>query len=409
MSEHIILISENNVQAKEYLAQIKALRRCNFLQTVSIQDLKQTSFDNLNIIFINEDEYNNEELSKTIKLIRRKNSYSKVIILTSKNVPENLAGIFSLGIYDFISKSSVIDEAEIKILNCLKYISLQKNNNILSIFIDITNCRNSKTGLYTHKALKEAFYYLTEHKEFKNAAYIILALDEESKTKFSMNQLGLSLKTCLRNTDIIAQGSGKFYLILPDTDYEGAKVVLNKISNIMGNDIKIHSGIAKIGINRLEDIEKRANDSLKSAIINDELYTSLEKNNYLNENWDNNDRKDKHFKLFYKTYNKKLNDLIQPLFFRYEKQFESMLDNTNINQYANETECVFSLKDPKHHSELIMKYDGFAKINTQIIHKGLDTTENSEGIIPLNKFDEKLISKLLNKLYSEFSGDYTNA
>ena len=27
--------------------------------------------------------------------------------------------------------SSVIDEAEIKILNCLKYISLQKNNNIL--------------------------------------------------------------------------------------------------------------------------------------------------------------------------------------------------------------------------------------------------------------------------------------
>ena len=218
-----------------------------------------------------------------------------------------------------------------------------------------------------------------------------------------MNRLGQNLKKYLRETDIIAQGSGKFYLLLPNTNVQGAKVVVEKVDYFMGKDIKIRAGIASFGGRTFYELEKDANDSLKSAIVNDALYASLGKNIGLIDEFTDSPINDKHFKLFEKIFNKKLKELIEPMFFRTEKEFQAKLGNILVNQYVNKVECVFSLKSKDKQSELVMRYDGFAKFSLKIIHKGLDTCENTQVEIPLNELNEKVLAKYLKLLYTEFS------
>ena len=102
------------------------------------------------------------------------------------------------------------------------------------------------------------------------------------------------------------------------------------------------------------------------------------------------------------AFTKKLKEVITPVFFRFQKECETKLTNTNVSQYANSIECVFSLKNENIHSELILRYNGFAKIKIEIVHSGLDSAENSKVEMPLSKLTEKELLKLLKQLKDEY-------
>ena len=97
-----------------------------------------------------------------------------------------------------------------------------------------------------------------------------------------------------------------------------------------------------------------------------------------------------------------MQNVITPIFYRYQKTFETKLTNTKVSQYANNIECVFSLKNDKIHSELVMRYDGFAKFKIEINHSGLDSAENSKFEITLNKLNDKYLISLLKRLKDEY-------
>ena len=137
------------------------------------------------------------------------------------------------------------------------------------------NAINLKTGFYKIKALNEAFDELRQLNDIKNGTFIALTINTASKTKVGMNRLAANIKKNIRKTDIVIQGLSKYYLLLPDTSVSGAQVVIEKISFSMG-DVKIHSGISKIGLKSFNELENVLNNSLKSAMINDKLYVTFE-------------------------------------------------------------------------------------------------------------------------------------
>lgn len=402
MGENIVLVSEDKSNTEFLFSNVSVLRRDEMVGVVPLAVLKRALSDNVKLVLINEKEYFRDEIFKTVDMIKRTSPDSLIILILSKNDDEFIQKSYEAGVFDFINFTSSPSEFNIRILNCLKYLSLNDKFKIQSIFMNNTPSVNAKTGLFTHKSLKENFDYIREYPMFKKGVYIVLSIDSSVKTKVSMIRLGQNLKKYLRQTDIAVQGIGKYYLLLPQTGLQGAKTVIEKISDTMGTDIKIHAGISILGIESFEELEKDANDSLKSAILNDELYVSLGENMNIDENLAESYQKDKHFKLFQKVFNKKLTELIEPLFFRTEKAFQLKCDNVLISQYANKVECVFSMKNKTKHSELVMRYDGFAKFNLKIIHQGLDTCENTQAEIYLNELNEKLLTKYLNILYNEF-------
>ena len=192
---------------------------------------------------------------------------------------------------------------------------------------------------------------------------------------------------------------------MPNIDLIGTKAVLQKLQDKMGENFKIRAGISLIGIQSFVTLEKLALDGMTSAIQNDVLAVCLEHNIDVQNSWledDATEQSVKSFKLFKNVFTNKMNNIIIPIFFRYKNEFEAKLTNTEVSQYANNIECVFSLKNENIHSELTIRYNGFAKFKIEITHTGLDSAENTKLEVSLSKLTDKYLISLLKQLKNEY-------
>ncbi|MBD5402788.1 hypothetical protein HDR58_08320, partial [bacterium] len=309
------------------------------------------------------------------------------------------------GIYDYITVDSEEYEILIKTVNCFKlntFKTIEKRN---EKFLYQLGVIDEKTSLYKYNHLKDIFFDISEDLKIQNGVLAIITLDEKTKTRISTNRLAGVIRNSVRGDDIVATArGGKFYLVLPNINIEGTKTLIQNLQNKMGDDFKIRAGLSKIGIQSFDVLDKNTQDSLTSAIQNDELCVSLADSTSASNLWleDDNIQPEKDFKLFKMAFTNKMKNVITPVFFRFQKECETKLTNTQVSQYANNIESVFSLKNENLHSELILRFNGFAKFKIEICHSGLDSAENTKIEIPLSKLTDKELTKLLNQLKKEY-------
>ncbi len=95
-------------------------------------------------------------------------------------------------------------------------------------------------------------------------------------------QFAAVLQMTVRDTDHVGRwGGDEFIIVLPNTSYENAKVVINKISNNL-QEVKTDSGIkltASIGVSTYKET-----DSLESLIKRADTHMYMEKNEYKRKN-----------------------------------------------------------------------------------------------------------------------------
>lgn len=405
-NNNIILITDNPETEKIVLEKLVLLRKNDNIRTCTYSNIKNALRESLfSLVILVEDEDVDLTL-KYVKTIKQVNPDVEVLLVLNKINLELILKAYDDGIYDYLSINSDDYDFMIKAVNCFKYRMQKDENSRNQKFLKVMGVIDSKTGLYHQKYLKDVFIDLTEDLKIRYGTFTILSLDDSNKTKVSTNRLARVLKANLREDDIIAQArGGKFYIILPNIDLIGTKTVLQKIQDKMGENFKLRAGISKIGINSFETLEKNSNDGLVSALQNDVLAVCLEDNIDVQNTWledDVSETKTKEYKLFKNAFTNKMENVITPIFYRYQKTYETKLTNTQVSQYANNIECVFSLKNDKVHSELVLMYDGFAKFKLEINHSGLDSAENTKSEIPLNKLTDKLLISLLRQLKDEY-------
>lgn len=405
-NNNIILITDNSETEKIVLEKLVLLRKNDNIRTCTYSNIKNALKESLfSLVILVEDEDVDLTL-KYVKTIKQVNPDVEVLLVLNKINQELILKAYDSGIYDYLSINSDDYDFMIKAVNCFKYRMQKDENSRNQKFLKVMGVIDSKTGLYHQKYLKDVFIDLTEDLKIRYGTFTILSLDDSNKTKVSTNRLARVLKANLREDDIIAQArGGKFYIILPNIDLIGTKTVLQKIQDKMGENFKLRAGISKIGINSFETLEKNSNDGLVSALQNDVLAVCLEDNIDVQNTWledDVSETKTKEYKLFKNAFTNKMENVITPIFYRYQKTYETKLTNTQVSQYANNIECVFSLKNDKVHSELVLMYDGFAKFKLEINHSGLDSAENTKSEIPLNKLTDKLLISLLRQLKDEY-------
>lgn len=405
-NNNIILITDNPETEKIVLEKLVLLRKNDNIRNCTYSNIKNALKESLfSLVILVEDEDVDLTL-KYVKTIKQVNPDVEVLLVLNKINLELILKAYDDGIYDYLSINSDDYDFMIKAVNCFKYRMQKDENSRNQKFLKVMGVIDSKTGLYHQKYLKDVFIDLTEDLKIRYGTFTILSLDDSNKTKVSTNRLARVLKANLREDDIIAQArGGKFYIILPNIDLIGTKTVLQKIQDKMGENFKLRAGISKIGINSFETLEKNSNDGLVSALQNDVLAVCLEDNIDVQNTWledDESETKTKEYKLFKNAFTNKMENVITPIFYRYQKTYETKLTNTQVSQYANNIECVFSLKNDKVHSELVLMYDGFAKFKLEINHSGLDSAENTKSEIPLNKLTDKLLISLLRQLKDEY-------
>lgn len=401
---NILLIADDENIVNSVLNKLVLLRENDKITVCSIKDAKKI-FDNsvYSVVILQE----NQE-KDTLKLIGQLldiNPNAKLILYLNNKQPEFILKAYDNGIYDYITEDTQSWELLIKIVNGLKAFTLYKELEINKKFLNQFEAIDVKTGLYKYKYLKEIFRELNEDIRIQNGVLIVLTLDEKIKTKVSINRLAIAIKNSTRRDDVVAIARGGiFYLVAANVDMIGAKGIVKKIQEKMTNSCPIRSGMAKIGIQTFEELDKNAKDSLLSAIQNEETYASLTDNIDSGNTWLDKEehRKNKNYKLFESAYKNKLEKVITPVFFRFQKECENKLIGTQVIQYTNKIESVFCLKNKHSHSELTVHFNGYAKLNIEITHKGLDSPENSKLELPLNKLTDKELLKLLKQLKSEY-------
>lgn len=404
-NNNILLITDYEEIAKLMLKKLILLRENDSITVCSSKDAKKTLEKSLCcVVILHEITENNNATLRLISTIKETRKNTEIILLLNDTNPEFILKAYDYGIYDYFLTDSEDYEILMKTVNCFKLRSIKEVSRRNEKFLYQLDVIDSKNGLYKYNHLKNIFIDLSDDLRIQNGYFVILTLDEKTKTKISTNRLAGAIKSSVRQDDIIASArGGKFYLILPNIDSDGTRAVINKIQIKMGEDFKIRSGINKIGIQSFETLDKNTQDSLLSAIQNEEMCVSLA-DNFENQNsWlEDDEQNNKSFKLFKIAFTNKMKNVITPGFFRFQKECETKLTNTQVTQYANNIESVFSLKNDKIHSELIIRYNGFAKFKIELNHSGLDSAENTKLELPLSKLTEKELNKLLRQLKEEY-------
>lgn len=405
-NNNILLISEDENATELILNKLVLLRDNDKITKCNCKETKKALQNSLYcVVLLYADIKEQELIFKTIKTIKETKPDSEIILIPNDINTELILKAYDAGIYDYIPIDAESFDFVIKTINCYKLRTLKNIEQRNEKFLYQQGVIDEKTNLYKCNYLKDIFIDIADDLRIQNGIFSILTLNDKNKTKISTNRLAGIIKTTVRGDDIIATArGGKFYLILPNIDLEGTKKLIQKIQDKMGEEFKIHAGMSKIGIQSFETLDKITQDSLKSAIQNDEMTVSLSEVTGMQNGWleDEDQPRHKDFKLFKVAFTNKMKNVIEPIFFRFQKECETKLTNTQVSQYANNIESVFSLKNETLHSELIIRFNGYAKFKIEINHSGLDSAENTKLEIPLSQLTDKELTKLLKQLKQEY-------
>lgn len=376
---NILLVSDDNEFAQNLKEKLVFLRKDD---RVAITDYEHAKDDvkKIDVVLIH-------EAPQALELIKQlRVSPELCLILVAKSCDsEIILSASDLGVDDFVLENANDFEFVLRIINNTKHNSFKHLALKYFKMLEQTNFADEFLGLFRYEYCK---YLLND---YKRGTFV--ALTPCDKSSFSAENAVSIIKSALRVGDIPFLGSGaNFYIFLPETDFNGAVVVFNKINE----KIKIRAGFSDISSC---EYEKEALNLLAEATDGEYAFAEI-KENTLDE-W-LSDVPHGGYKLFRKIFNTKMEKVIAPVFYRLQKSYETKLFETEIEQYTNSEQCVFRLKNKSGESSLRIVYPGFAKIMIYINHEGLDSPENKEISLPLDKITQKELINIVESFIEEF-------
>lgn len=401
---NILLITDDENLSKVLVKKLIFLRKTDSVIVSNYADAVINYKSALpEIILVHEDLDKKNTINLLSELNKIDESISAILLVNSYD-GEFILNAYDAGIVDFTSVNSADFELVIRSVNNLKTASLKHSLTRNSRLLTQNGIIDDLTGVYSYKYSKSAVMNEIDYNLINNGSFVAVEPAEESKTKFSIERFANSVKKSVRARDIVTLGKGtKFYMLLPNTDFNGALSVVSMIKENYGDDFKLKSGITEISGKSFEQMEHEVLSALAECAYSKMDYVFVEdKQETLDEWLDVDSSENKNYKLFRQIFNKKMDKIIAPVFYRLQKAYEEKLFDTEIEQYTNEEQCVFNLKNKKQKSSLRIVYPGFAKIVIYITHEGLESPDNKEITMPLTKITQKELIKIAEDFIKEF-------
>lgn len=396
----ILLVSDDKNICETISNKLIFLRKDDTVVTSSYDSAKQNiELTSAQVALIHE----NDDREITIQLIKdfHENKELNIILLANSYDSEFILKSIDSGANDFILTTAEDIDFVIKIVNHIKQSSCKKTISRNNQLLRQLNVVNEITGIYEYTYSKQIIENSIDFELVNAGSFMAIAPSKNGKTKFSSEQLAAAIKTSIREEDIITHGKGtNFYIFLPYTDMNGAASVFEKIKE--KTEFEICAGICDISDKNYNKFEKKAVKALSEAIATKAaiIFSEDEPKDTLNE-WLEAEE-NKNYKIFRQIFNKKLEKIITPVFYRLQKTYEEKLFDTKIEQYVNDEQCVFNLQNNKFSSSLKIIYPGFTKIVISINHDGLDSPENREIKMPLAKITQQELVEIIEDFIKEF-------
>lgn len=400
---NILLITNNQDIIKTFDSKLILLRDTDKMTYCDYEDAPDIIFSNQpDVVVLHE----NDDFIKTINLIKyAKTQNCRILLLINKYDRNNILSAYDEGIADYFSITSDPSEILIRTINCIKSKNTEDKISEYMRYLNKYGIIAESTGFYSKKYYGEIFENELLTKNYTQGSLIILAPSENTKT-YSSTSMVSAIKKAIRYNDLVANISngGKFCVLSQFAGAEGAIAIIQKISDNLGDQFGIKAGVCEIKNYTYKIAEKKALCALTDALLsnNDIVIYAKNKTNY-EEDWLETPKKsEKNYKIFQQAFNKKLESIITPVFYRMQKDYEEKLTDTKIEQYTDELQCLFRLSNEQRTSILKILYSGFTKISIFINHSGLDSPENRELTLSVKELTTQNLTEILENFIKEF-------
>ena len=395
---NIIIISANESFSEKLAEKIVLLRQTDKVVTTGyINALRAVMESNASVAVLHED-----GREKTLKLIKDLNKYTTIILLTDDK--DFVSTAYDAGIMDFCATDVEDFEIVIRIVNALKKSLNKVNSQMMRRLLVQSEILDKDNGFYLYDYANRVISNEIYSRALEEGIFAVVAPSESSKSVYSADKLAKAIKQSVRADDIVAFGKGtKFYLLLPYTDFSGAAKVLEKIRNSAPENFDVRAGFCNIAGKEFDRLEKEGLKAVLDAMYSENTYAIGDFHEETLSDWiDEETTVAKNYKLFKHIFNKKLEKVITPVFYRLQKMCETKIPDAEIFQFADAEQSVFHIKNKHQDSKLKIVYPGFAKILIYIVHQGLDSPENREIALPLSKITTKELVAIVEGFIEEF-------
>lgn len=399
----ILLISDDKNFAEVLKSKLIFLRKDDAIITSNFDEAEQNLKLSLaNIVLVHEST-SKTETSELIKFLRQ-NKDICIILLANAYNEEFILTCYDIGIDDFAMSNAEAFELVIRVVNNIKHNSIKLQALQNSKILEQLHVTDETTGIYNYNYAQQVIENAIDNNLYKDGIFMVISPSESTKLSFSLEKMSNAISKSVRVNDVVTFGRGaRFYIFLPKSDINGALVVLNKIKENYGENIEICAGISGIANKSFSDFEKDALQALSDALATNASYILADdKEETLDEWLEDTENEPQNYKIFKQIFNKKLEKVISPVFFRLQKTWENKLFETEIEQSTSDGLCAFHLKNQKQDSTLRIIYPGFAKIIITITHEGLDSPENDEIQLPLTKVTQKELINIIENFIKDF-------
>lgn len=347
----------------------------------------------------------------TLTAITNIKKNSNVIILLVEEInPKTLLNAYDCGITDFCNINITNFELLIKIINAKKSLNQYKTIERLKTSLRDKGVLKPNSDIYEQISdIVNANFF----SEILNSSMLAVSIDEISHQKFLLDNVESRLSMILRDSDfIINYAEFKYLIILPKTEIENAAKVFDKLKNKYNLEMK---GIlftyteesAKDLRNKIERLEvERAKSGVNLYIDNAAADYEFE----TEKDWLSNELTEEHknYKLFQNIFNKKLESVIEPAFYRTKQKYEKSFPNTKIKYFTDKNRAEFMLINFDKTNSLQIIYKNSAKVTVNIQYSGLDAPENENFEIIFSKLNTRGLMEILDRFINKFNANGGN-
>lgn len=402
----IAIVSDSSTILNSIQAKIVLLREDDTIIKCNSSELYKYS-STADIILFHVSEITDITLTAITNI--KKNS-NVIILLVEEINPKTLLNAYDCGITDFCNINITNFELLIKIINAKKSLNQYKTIERLKTSLRDKGVLKPNSDIYEQISdIVNANFF----SEILNSSMLAVSIDEISHQKFLLDNVESRLSMILRDSDfIINYAEFKYLIILPKTEIENAAKVFDKLKNKYNLEMK---GIlftyteesAKDLRNKIERLEvERAKSGVNLYIDNAAADYEFE----TEKDWLSNELTEEHknYKLFQNIFNKKLESVIEPAFYRTKQKYEKSFPNTKIKYFTDKNRAEFMLINFDKTNSLQIIYKNSAKVTVNIQYSGLDAPENENFEIIFSKLNTRGLMEILDRFINKFNANGGN-
>lgn len=349
MITRIVLISNDN-DFYEYVAPKLKLRKNDELYNFGFDKIPEKLYLLTGALLIVNSENAKQETLDLLNITQE----NPVIVFSYNNDEDYRVKCYNAGAFDCFTPSMSNVEFKLKIKTALKMISyFEKNNFYREILVKNHIIAKNNNVLYDSDFMLD--FELEELQKNANSA-VLAAISPDEKSKFLLqpNQIETIILNNIRKSDILINFShNKYFLLLHNVDIVKAVNIWKKIKTSIPENI--YAGFAEIGSKTRQQVVNEALNKLHED-INKNHSAQTFTNIYAGNN----------FKLFRQEFNKKIEQVISPVFYHVQQIYNKMSLGMQVEQGIGDGYGILYIKSRHAFGSLRITSPGFSKINIDI-------------------------------------------